>query len=372
MQPMQLRPLVQRHANGRPRMLVEELARSLRLLHGAWPRPVQLHDLGAVHQALPAKRHQIRLPGAPVAQRRRPLRRSPQVEDPLAVQDHRAVDDPGHDRRHLTGRDRHHGLVEQPHTLPAPVQLDQGLAHAEPGERQQVRVAEAVTDLRGHAAGGIRAGGIGGRHGPERDQDQQIPLLDAVQPLVVEQPPGSGQPAAALGLLAPEQHEEGQPEAAAGGAGDVVQAQPPAMRTRPELIALVIPARQVRGGRQPLEILGPKPRRVVRGGELGIRLHPRLRSKGLPPPLQSANHGHPLSRGTWHCPATTADRSRRLGDRSPDCRAGRWHDDNVALSISGPFLLGRAAGLARPGQRSSAPQPAYPPPRWRARTRPGR
>ena len=132
----------------------------------------------------------------------------------------------------------------------------------------------------------------------------------------------------------------------------------------PELIALVILARQVRGGRQPHEILGLKPRRVARGGELGIRLRPRLRIKGLPPPLQSAGHGHTLSRGTWHCTATTADRSRRLGDRSPDGRAGRWHDDNVALSISGPLLLGRAAGLARPGQRSSPPQPAYPPPRW--------
>jgi hypothetical protein len=234
MQPMKLRSLVERHANGRPRVLVEELARSLRLFHGAWPRPVQLHDLGAVHQALPSERHQIRLPGAPVAQRRRPLRRSPEVEDPVARQDLRAVDDPGNDRRHLTGRDRHHGLVEQPHTVPAPVQLDQGLAHAEPGERQQVRVSEAVTDLGGHAAGGIRVGGVG-RHGPERNQEQQIPLLDAVQPLVIEQPPGSGQPAAALGLLAPEQQEEGQPEAAAGGAGDVVQAQPLAMRTRPEL-----------------------------------------------------------------------------------------------------------------------------------------
>jgi hypothetical protein len=348
MQSMKLRPLVERHADGRSRVLVEELARSLRLFHGAWPRPVQLHDLGAVHQALPSERHQFRLPGAPVAQRRRPLRRSPEVEDPLAGQDHRAVDDPGHDRRYLTGRDRHHGLVEQPHTLRAPVQLDQGLAHAEPGERQQVRVAEAVTDLGGLAAGGIRAGGVGG-HGPERDQGQQISLLDAVQPLVVEQPPGSGQPAAALGLLAPEQQEEGEPEAAAGGSSGVVEAQPLAMRTCPELIALVILARQVRGGRQPLEILGLKPRRVARGGELGIRLRPRLRIKGLPPPLQSAGHGHTLSRGTRHCTATTADRSRRLGDRSPDGRAGRWHDDNVALSISGPLLLGRAAGLARPG-----------------------
>jgi len=209
------------------------------------------------------------------------------------------------------------------------VQLDQGLAHAEPGERQQVRVAEAVTDLGGHAAGGIRAGGVSSRQGPERNQGQQIPLLDAVQPLVVEQPPGSGQPAAALGLLAPEQQEEGQPEPAAGGAGDVVQAQPLAMRARPEIIALVIPTRQVRGGRQPLEILGLKPRRVVRGGELGIRLRPRLRIKGLPPLLQSAGHGHTLSRGTCHCTATTADRSRRLGNRSPDRRAGRWHDDNV-------------------------------------------
>jgi hypothetical protein len=150
---------------------------------------------------------------------------------------------------------------------------------------------------RGPVARGLdRPQQVGGRHRPERDQGQQIPLLDAVQPPVVEQPPGSGQPAAALGLLAPEQQEERQPEAAAGGPGGVAQAQPLAMRARPEIIALVILARQVRGGRQPLQILGPKPRLVVRSSELGVRVRPSLRGERLPSLIECPAHTPALSR----------------------------------------------------------------------------
>jgi hypothetical protein len=85
-----------------------------------------------------------------------------------------------------------------------------------------------------------------------------------------------------------------------------------------ELIALVILARQVRGGRQPLEILGRKPRRVVRGGELGIRLRPRLRIKGLPPPdlvRRSCSYALP--------PSVRVHNAAAAAKAAPLARAGR-------------------------------------------------
>src|SRR4029450_11381372 len=62
----------------------QPLARSLGLLDGILPITVQLHDLGAVHEAKTAKRHQIGLRVTPATERRSPLRRPPHIEDLLA------------------------------------------------------------------------------------------------------------------------------------------------------------------------------------------------------------------------------------------------------------------------------------------------
>ena len=67
-------------------------------------------------------------------------------------------------------------------------------------------------------AGGRLGGGV--VPGPELlhgRREQQVAVLGAVGRLVLEQPPGPGQPAAALGQLAPAKQQEAQPEGAAGG-----------------------------------------------------------------------------------------------------------------------------------------------------------
>ena len=96
-------------------------------------------------------------------------------------------------------------LVEQRHALGGLSQPDQRLALAEPGQRHQVRVAEAVADLGGLAEGGVRGRGVALARSLQRDRQEQIALLHAVQLAVVEQPPGPGEPAAAAGQLAPVQ-----------------------------------------------------------------------------------------------------------------------------------------------------------------------
>ena len=93
-----------------------------------------------------------------IGQRRRPLLRPAQIEDLLAVLDHRAVDDPDAERRHLAGRDGDHDLVKQRHALRGLSRSDQRLAEAEPAERDQLRVAEALAD-----PGGLVEGSVGRR-----------------------------------------------------------------------------------------------------------------------------------------------------------------------------------------------------------------
>lgn len=95
----------------------EPLAGPPYLVHRIQPCAPQLHHLGTMHQALTAEGHEVRLRFTPVGQCRRPLLRAAQIEELLACLDHGAVDAPSHDRRHLSGLDGDHRLVEQRHAL---------------------------------------------------------------------------------------------------------------------------------------------------------------------------------------------------------------------------------------------------------------
>jgi hypothetical protein len=127
---------------------------------------LQLHDLGVVHQALAAIGHEVRLRRAPLAERLRPLLGPAQVEDLLAFPDHGAVDDPDPDRRHLTGGDGNHDLVEQRHACRGLPRSDEGLADAEATERHELRVAEALADPRRLVEGCVEGRVITRPHAP--------------------------------------------------------------------------------------------------------------------------------------------------------------------------------------------------------------
>jgi hypothetical protein len=74
---------------------------------------VELHDLGAVHEALAPVGDEALLIVAPPAQPVGPLAGPAHVERLVAGVDHGAVHDPRYDRGQLTGCHRHHGLVEE-------------------------------------------------------------------------------------------------------------------------------------------------------------------------------------------------------------------------------------------------------------------
>ena len=187
-QPVQLGLLVAGHADHRRRAggIGEPVAGLPHFVHGIRPSPVELHELGAMHQALTAEGHQVRLRAAPAGQRRGPLLRPAHIEDLLTRRDHTAVGDPGNHRGHLAGGDRDHDLVEQCDTLGRRCQPDQRLTPAETGQRLQVRVAETPADLGGPAEGSARSRGVAARHTLQRGRHKQIPLLDTVQIAVVK------------------------------------------------------------------------------------------------------------------------------------------------------------------------------------------
>ena len=72
------------------------------------------------------------------------------------------------------------------------------------------------------------------------------------------------------------------------------------VRPRQQVDALGVPADQVGGGRQPLQILRLQRRLPVRGRELGVGVRPRLPAEGLPAPIEA-------SAAVIHVPPTVDD-----------------------------------------------------------------
>ena len=117
----------------------------LHLVSGSRPVTVEAHELGAVNEA-PAAEHEVGLRGTPVRERGRPFLCPPDVEDRIAILDGRAVHHPGHRRRHLAGGYADHRLVEEADPAVELAHRDQRLAAAQPPERRQVGVTEALGD----------------------------------------------------------------------------------------------------------------------------------------------------------------------------------------------------------------------------------
>jgi hypothetical protein len=214
---------------------------------GILPGALQLHDLGAMDEALPLVGHEVGLGGAPATQRRRPLPRPSEVEDLLTGLDHGAKDDARSRRRQLTDRDGDHQLVEQRHAPSGFAEGDQRLALAEPAERDQVLIAEARADRGDLVGGSIRGRVVALAAALKRVHDQQIPLLHAVVLNVVKQAPDAGEPAAAAGSFALlDQPAEGEPERTAGSACRFVPVKKSVIRARPDVGAVDLAADQVR------------------------------------------------------------------------------------------------------------------------------
>ena len=85
---------------------------------------------------------------APVVEGACPLPGAPDVEGEPARLQHRAVDDARWDRRDLARRDGHHDLVDLRQARIRFTEHDLRLAESEPGERDDVGVAEGAGEFR--------------------------------------------------------------------------------------------------------------------------------------------------------------------------------------------------------------------------------
>ena len=252
--PVQLGQLVQRHA-GR-RLVGQQRAGPLRLVHRVRPLAPGLHDLRPVNQALTAERHEIWLGLTPAGERRRPLARPAEVEGLPARLDHSTVDDANHDGRHLVGGDGDHHFIEQRQTLCRFTLPDHDLTTAESGEHQEVRIVEPFTNLRRTAELRVRRLQLTGVDAAQRDRHQEVTLLRTVQPWVLHKGTRPRQPATPTRGLAAEHELEAQPERTAGRPGHLSTRAPLAVAARRQVRRLIKATDQVRRRDQQFEILG--------------------------------------------------------------------------------------------------------------------
>ena len=329
-QPVQLALLVEGGTDRRLRPPEEPLARPLRRVDRVRPGAAQLHDLGAMHQAVAAERDEIRLRVAPVRQRRRPLLRPTQIEDLLARLDHAAVDGPGDDLGHLVGHHRDHDLVEQGHSLDSLSLPDQRPALNVAGERHQIDVTEPIADLGRLAGDRVGARPVARDRVLKRDRHQQMPSLRAVALAIVEQPACPREPAAAASELAAVHQDEDHPAGTACGPLLVTPAQELVMRTLPHLDAVLIPADEIRRHREPLEVLRLERGLPIRGGQLGEGIRPRPPVEALAPARACLGARH--TPAPDDSPATSASRGApNRASVSPDTRAS--YARRVAASL---------------------------------------
>ena len=177
---------------------------------------------------------------------------------------------------------------------------DEGLADAEATERHELRVPEALADPGRLIEGGVEGRVVTREHAPDHLEQDQVPPLHAVVSAIVQQPLATGEPPAALGRLALDQRGEAEPERAPRHLRRRAPAQKRVMRSRPDIGTLRVPADQVSGDREPLEVLGLEGRLAIRDRELRVGIAPGLPRKGRPPSIARVHHGHGTRhRKTW-------------------------------------------------------------------------
>ena len=233
----------------------EALTGLLHLFQSGLPGPLELHDLGAMHQADAGVRDHVGLAVTPLGQGIGPLAGAAHLVRVLTELDRVAVDDAGDDRRQLARCDGHHGLVHQPEALLRPTLPHQGVALPHPRDRDEVWIAVALADRGSLRQRCIRGAGVTSRLGPEHDGYQEIAALDTVATLPVEQPVAAAEPSARTGGFPAHEQVVPDPPGAARGAGDLAGIQVGVMGTLEAADVVVVAAEHVRRPGQELEVL---------------------------------------------------------------------------------------------------------------------
>ena len=158
-----------------------------------------------------------------------------------------------------------------------------------PGEREQVRVPEALAGRGRLGEGGAGRLQVAARLVLEGAWQQQVAALHAVAVHPVEQPLGSRQPAAGGPGLATAGEVDANPEGAAKRGPLLAPVQMGAVGAPEDLQVLVLAPDHVGGGGEQLQVRAGEGPLAVGPGERLVGVHPRLRRVALATALQGVD-----------------------------------------------------------------------------------
>ena len=294
------------------------LAGPARLGQRVRPCALELQDLRAMHQARRGEDHHLALLLAPAAERGRPLASAAERVDPLAAVDHAAVDQTGHHRRQLAGRDRDHRLVEQREPLLDPAHLEERPPLHVPRGGDQVTIAETSAEAGRLAGDRASALPLARLEMLLRDGEQQIALLRGLCSFLVEQPLTPREPSGRGAGLAAQEEAEADPECAAGGAPAVARVPVRPVRALQRALELLLASDQERRGRQPLEVRRAQGVLAIGQRQELVGVFPRAAVVRSPAAIQvslAAWHQHELKR-------PEVKRRRQFNPEAPPAVAG--------------------------------------------------
>ena len=257
--------------------LRERCRRAVRFRNGVIPFAVQLHELRAANEALPAERHDVRMCRAPAAQRVRPFLCAIDVEHVVTGADHAAVDDARDHRHDFAAGHGEHDFVQQRESLGSPIHPEKHARLRVTRERGDVDVSE----MRPHVIGLLEEAE---RRGEITLDDLHVTLCAEQQAVfgalfaaLVQQPLRAREPSVALGLLYGNADERvAEPERAARRAQRVTALDEGGVRTGTHVGGSGFVPDEIRRRGQTVQILGGERALPIGESELAIGLGPRL------------------------------------------------------------------------------------------------
>ena len=237
------------------------------------PRPLELHDLGAMHQAHAGERHHVGLLLAHARKRGSPFAGAPQGIDLPAGVDHAAVHRPRHDRRQLACDDGEHRLVQALEAAYDVALLDERAALRVARRCREIRVSKGLADRGGAACGRMRQIGSPLAQLLLGDRDGQITLLGAV--VARDGPLAPRRPGVRAAGLATQQEGDREPECTPRGAPPVVGPGMETIEAFENSRKLDVAAGQIRRRCQAVEIIGFERGCPIRRQESLVGVAPR-------------------------------------------------------------------------------------------------